>query len=125
MAPPEVLIREDDANQRFHDFSEARPKLAFANERTFLAYMHVLVLLGGISLGLLNFQQKEGLISSTIFAILVILGILYSLNSYHSRAASIRMGREDVFTDRKGPTLLLVAFSVVAITNFTIRFSEL
>jgi uncharacterized membrane protein YidH (DUF202 family) len=35
-----------------------QPKLVFANERTFLAYMHAMLLLSGVALGMLNFGSK-------------------------------------------------------------------
>jgi len=35
-----------------------QPKLAFANERTFLAWAHFTVLLGAIAVGMLNFHPK-------------------------------------------------------------------
>lgn len=34
------------------------PKVSFANERTFLAWLHFTVVLGGLSVGLLNFGDK-------------------------------------------------------------------
>ncbi|KAF9270849.1 hypothetical protein L218DRAFT_61607 [Marasmius fiardii PR-910] len=106
------------------DTTSAETKLIFANERTFLSYMYLLVLLGGISLGLLNFGDKESLICATIFAILSVSGIIYSFNIYQSRVTAIRMGRQEIFTDRTGPTLLLLAFLVVMITNFSIQFRD-
>lgn len=34
------------------------PKVSFANERTFLSWLHFTVILGGLSVGLLNFGDK-------------------------------------------------------------------
>jgi uncharacterized membrane protein YidH (DUF202 family) len=34
------------------------PKVAFANERTFLSWLHFTVILGGLAVGLLNFGDK-------------------------------------------------------------------
>ena len=36
------------------------PKVSFANERTFLSWLHFTILLGGLSVGLLNFGDKVG-----------------------------------------------------------------
>ena len=36
------------------------PKVFFANERTFLSWLHFTVVLGGLSVGLLNFGDKAG-----------------------------------------------------------------
>ena len=37
------------------------PKVSFANERTFLSWLHFTVVLGGLAVGLLNFGDKVGL----------------------------------------------------------------
>ena len=37
------------------------PKVSFANERTFLSWLHFTVILGGLSVGLLNFGDKVSL----------------------------------------------------------------
>jgi uncharacterized membrane protein YidH (DUF202 family) len=34
------------------------PKISFANERTFLSWLHFTVILGGLAVGLLNFGDK-------------------------------------------------------------------
>ena len=36
------------------------PKVFFANERTFLSWLHFTVVLGGLAVGLLNFGDKVG-----------------------------------------------------------------
>jgi len=38
------------------------PKVSFANERTFLAWLHFTVVLGGLAVGLLNFGDKVRLL---------------------------------------------------------------
>ncbi|KAG7099886.1 hypothetical protein E1B28_001687 [Marasmius oreades] len=106
------------------DTASTEAKLIFANERTFLSYMYLLVLLAGISLGLLNFGDKEALILATIIAVLSILGMVYYLDVYQSRVTAIRMGGEEVFTDRTGPTFVVLALLVAAITNFMMQFKE-
>jgi len=44
------------------------PKVSFANERTFLSWLHFTVVLGGLAVGLLNFGDKAN--SSSIFLVL-------------------------------------------------------
>jgi uncharacterized membrane protein YidH (DUF202 family) len=39
------------------------PKVSFANERTFLSWLHFTVVLGGLAIGLLNFGDKVSLTS--------------------------------------------------------------
>lgn len=38
------------------------PKVSFANERTFLSWLHFTVVLGGLAIGLLNFGDKVRLV---------------------------------------------------------------
>ena len=47
------------------------PKVFFANERTFLSWLHFTVVLGGLAVGLLNFGDKVRVPSSdpTILAL--------------------------------------------------------
>ena len=44
---------------------KVEPKVAFANERTFLSWLHFTVVLGGLAVGLLNFGDKVRLSSSS------------------------------------------------------------
>lgn len=37
---------------------KVEPKVSFANERTFLSWLHFTVVLGGLAVGLLNFGDK-------------------------------------------------------------------
>lgn len=45
------------------------PKVSFANERTFLSWLHFTVVLGGLAVGLLNFGDKVGKISAAMFSV--------------------------------------------------------
>ncbi|KAG9317492.1 putative vacuolar transporter chaperone 1 [Chiua virens] len=44
------------------------PKVSFANERTFLSWLHFTVVLGGLAVGLLNFGDQVGRISAAMFS---------------------------------------------------------
>ena len=44
------------------------PKVSFANERTFLSWLHFTVVLGGLAVGLLNFGDRVGKISAAMFS---------------------------------------------------------
>lgn len=46
------------ANKRIALPVRVEPKVAFANERTFLSWLHFTVVLGGLAVGLLNFGDK-------------------------------------------------------------------
>ena len=69
------------------------PKVFFANERTFLSWLHFCIVLGGLALGLLNFGDRVGQISGIIFTIVAMMFIVYALMLYQWRAHQIRNRR--------------------------------
>ncbi|KAH9045475.1 vacuolar transporter chaperone 1 [Lactarius pseudohatsudake] len=114
------------ANKRIALPVRVEPKVSFANERTFLSWLHFTVVLGGLAVGLLNFGDKAsvGKISAAVFSLLAVGIMGYALYTYHWRANSIRRGGRGPFDDRLGPTLLCAALLVSVIVNFVLRFTE-
>jgi len=100
------------------------PKVSFANERTFLSWLHFTVVLGGLAVGLLNFGDKVGKISAAMFSVVAMAIMIYALYTYHWRAASIRRGGRGPYDDRLGPTILCIALLIAIIVNFVLRFTE-
>lgn len=93
-------------------------KTFFANERTFLSWLRFTLLLGALSIGLLNFSDHIGRVSAVIFTVLAMIVMVYALFNFHSRAN--RIGRKDLgdFSDKYGPAVL-TSFMVVAVSlNF-------
>lgn len=66
------------------------PKVFFANERTFLSWLHFCIVLGGLALGLLNFGDSVGQIAGVIFTGVSMLFMFYALFLYQWRAEKIR-----------------------------------
>ncbi|KAF8709692.1 RNI-like protein, partial [Rhizoctonia solani] len=85
------------------------PKVFFANERTFLSWLHFTVVLGGLAVGLLNFGDKVGRISAGMFSLVAIAVMIYALVTYHWRAAAIAKRGSGPYDDRLGPTILCIA----------------
>jgi uncharacterized membrane protein YidH (DUF202 family) len=75
------------------------PKVFFANERTFLSWLHFCIVLGGLALGLLNFGDRVGQISGIIFTVVAMMFIVYALMLYQWRAHQIRNRRNFFKTD--------------------------
>jgi len=100
------------------------PKVSFANERTFLSWLHFTVVLGGLAVGLLNFGDRVGKISAALFSFVAMAIMVYALYTYHWRAASIRRGGRGPYDDRFGPTVLCIALLIAVIVNFVLRFTE-
>ncbi|KAI9490634.1 VTC domain-containing protein [Zychaea mexicana] len=98
-------------------------KTYFANERTFLAWLQFTLLLGGLAIGLLNFSDKVGQISSGIFTALSLGAMIYALYNYHERADRVTRNDTGEFSDKYGPGVL-TAFVVLAISiNFYLRLT--
>ena len=98
------------------------PKVFFANERTFLSWMNFSVILGTLSVGLLNFSHDSvGQGSAIAFTVVAICTMGYALYTYHWRAKEIRMRGSGGFDDRYGPTLLSVALVVAVVVNLVLR----
>lgn len=100
------------------------PKVFFANERTFLSWLHFTVVLGGLAVGLLNFGDKVGKISAAMFSVIALGIMIYALFVYHWRASAIRKRGTGPYDDRLGPTLLCIALFIAIVTNFILRFTE-
>ena len=52
---------------------KVEPKVSFANERTFLSWLHFTVVLGGLAVGLLNFGDR---VSASVDSCLVVQAVL-------------------------------------------------
>ncbi|EIN10830.1 vacuolar transporter chaperone 1 [Punctularia strigosozonata HHB-11173 SS5] len=112
------------ANKRIALPVRVEPKVSFANERTFLSWLHFTVVLGGLAVGLLNFGDKVGKISAAMFSVVAMGVMLYALYQYHWRASSIRKGGRGPYDDRLGPTILCLALLLATVVNFVLRFTE-
>ncbi|CAO3642199.1 unnamed protein product [Cunninghamella blakesleeana] len=100
------------------------PKVFFANERTFLSWLHFTVVLGGLAIGLLNFGDKIGQISALIFTIIAMFVMLYSLYTFHWRANKIRNRLNASYDDRFGPSMLCVLLLAGVTVNLYLRMAD-
>jgi len=99
------------------------PKVFFANERTFLSWLHFAVVLGGLAVGLLNFGDKVGKISAGMYTVVAMGVMIYALFIYQSRAKAIRQRTGAPYDDRLGPTVLCICLLAAIITNFVLKFT--
>ncbi|KAI8890466.1 SPX-domain-containing protein [Backusella circina FSU 941] len=98
-------------------------KTYFANERTFLHWLKFTLLLGGLAIGLLNFSDKIGRISASIFTLISMSVMIYALYNYHDRANRVQRNELGDFSDKYGPAVLTL-FVIVAIgINMFLRLS--
>ncbi|PVU96121.1 hypothetical protein BB561_001394 [Smittium simulii] len=98
------------------------PKVFFANERTFLAWLNFSMMLGSLSLALMNFGDENGRIAGATFTIVSILAMLYALSLFHWRADRITYESLGPYDDRIGPTFLVLSLFVAVTLNFYYKF---
>ncbi|KAG1861089.1 VTC domain-containing protein [Suillus tomentosus] len=86
-----------------------KPKVYFANERTFLKWLSFAVLIGTIATTLLNFvpaDDPRGLISAALFTLAALLAIAYSAIIFVYRALRLRArSAEGLYYDKYVPTI--------------------
>ena len=99
------------------------PKVFFANERTFLAWMHSSVLLAGASVAIVS-MSDDNLLNQLYGVILLPIAIafmIYSMHMYGKRAMMIRRRAPGPYEDVIGPAVLAVALMLSIVTQFTIK----
>lgn len=111
--PNEIMVK------KIHIPVRVEPKVFFANERTFLNWIHFSIFLGGIATALIGLGDKKAKISGLLFTFVSMLFTLYALYLYHWRAERIKMRDPGPYDDRLGPTMLAIVFLTALITNVT------
>lgn len=103
------------------------PKVFFANERTFLAWLHSSVLLAGASVAIVSLS-RDNLLSQLYGIILLPLAIAfitYSMHQYGRRAQMIRRRSPGPYEDIIGPSVLAVALILSIVAQFTIKLYQI
>ncbi|CDZ96566.1 Protein involved in vacuolar polyphosphate accumulation, contains SPX domain [Phaffia rhodozyma] len=124
---PEMVRFSAPAGKRISVPVRIEPKVIFANERTFLRWLHVAVLLAGISTGLLNFVSVDdtaGMYSAFAFTLCALISVAYSAGMFGYRAISLRKRRDARYHDDLGPTLLGGIIIVALGINFILRLKS-
>lgn len=104
------------------------PKVFFANERTFLAWMHLSVILAGASIAILAFADAQNPYSQLYGVILLpvaIAFIVYSMYQYARRASMIRHRHPGPYEDTTGPTVLGIMLMLSILAQFSLKLYEM
>ncbi|KAI7891580.1 VTC domain-containing protein [Mucor mucedo] len=112
----------ENANKKQKVKVRVEPKVFFANERTFIAWLQFCALLLTVALNLLNFGDT---ISRTVGGIFIGLsaGIaIYALYRFEKRAWMINRRIDGRYDDIWGPAVLCLLLVVALIVNFYLRF---
>jgi uncharacterized membrane protein YidH (DUF202 family) len=99
------------------------PKVHFANERTFLAWLEFSIIIGSIAATLLNFGDSISMASAWAFTILADAALLYSLGVYVWRVRMIKARRAVSYHDRVGPTVLCLGLLGAVAAAFGLRLT--
>ncbi|KAF9456751.1 hypothetical protein BDZ94DRAFT_1274865 [Collybia nuda] len=101
-------------------------KVWFANERTWVAWLNVSVLLGTLSLALFNASKDQIATNfAYIYALTSIGVLLYAFLLYQHRITMIRRRDPGHFDAIWGPVILAVILFTAVLLNFIIRVREL
>jgi len=101
-------------------------KVWFANERTWISYLNISLLLGALSLALFNASNDSVARNFAItYAIISVGVIVYGYVTYQKRITMIRKRDPGFFDEIIGPVFICVALFFAILSNFIIRVQEL
>lgn len=105
---------------------KVEPKVFFANERTFLAWLHMSVTLASISIAIVAFaeQNEWSQLYGLMLMPVAIAFCCYSLYTYIKRAGMIRRKEPGPYEDRTGPIVLASMLGAAIIGNFVVKIIE-
>ena len=104
--------------KRIHVPVRVEPKVQFAIERTFLEWLQISILLGGIAGFLLNFGDSVSVGIAFAFTAVAVVFLLYSLGMYLWRVNNIRERRAVRYHDKYGTTAICLLLVVSVVINF-------
>ncbi|KAM0673198.1 hypothetical protein GVAV_003363 [Gurleya vavrai] len=98
------------------------PKVFFANERTFLSWLHFSIFIGGIGTAMMGLGDKKAVWSGIVFIFVSVLFALYALYLYFWRAGKIRTRDPGPYDDLYGPALLVAVFLCAMLLSIFFKF---
>jgi len=101
-------------------------KVWFANERTWIAYLNMAILISTLAVALFNASKDDVTRYFAYFYALVSIGILiYGYFLYQHRITMIRSRDPGHFDAIFGPIIISILLFAAVLANFVIRFREL
>jgi uncharacterized membrane protein YidH (DUF202 family) len=102
-------------------------KVWLANQRTFIKWQHVSVLLASLSLGLYNAAGKENNVARSLAVVYTLVAVFtgvwgYGVYIWRSRLIERRSGRD--FDAVAGPVVVCVGLAVALVLNFGFKASH-
>ncbi|CUS15387.1 unnamed protein product [Tuber aestivum] len=107
---------------------QVEAKVWLANQRTFLKWQHVSVLLASLSLGLYNAAGKHNYIAKWLAVVYTAIAIFaagwgYTMYMWRSRLIRERSGKD--FDNILGPTVVCLALAVALAVNFAFQYRNM
>ena len=96
------------------------PKVYLANERTFLSWLSVGMLIGGVATALLNYGSNSTLTASIGFFIAALFIIGYSTYKYLWRVLMIREKKAVAYGDKFGPNMICGVIFLAIFLNYLV-----
>ncbi|EMC96005.1 hypothetical protein BAUCODRAFT_34774 [Baudoinia panamericana UAMH 10762] len=110
--------------KKIHVPVRVEPKVSFAAERTFLAWLEFSIILGSIAATLLNFGDNISLASAWAFTIVAVIALFYSMGLYVWRVSNIKRRRAVNYHDKWGPSFLCAGLIGAVAISFASRLSN-
>ncbi|EJW03825.1 hypothetical protein EDEG_01883 [Edhazardia aedis USNM 41457] len=115
-------IQIDVEDKRIAIPVRVEPKVFFANERTFLSWLHFSIFIGGIGTAMMGLGDTKAVYSGMVFIGTSILFAIYALYLYFWRAGMIRIRDPGPYDDLYGPAFLVVVFLAAMILSVLFKF---
>ncbi|KAF5382170.1 hypothetical protein D9615_004466 [Tricholomella constricta] len=101
-------------------------KVWFANERTWVAWLNISILIGTLAIALFNASNDEVATNFAYVYALISIGVLiYAFVLYQYRISMIRRRDPGHFDSVAGPVILGVALFIAVLLNFVIRVRDM
>ncbi|KAF9037683.1 hypothetical protein BJ165DRAFT_1416904 [Panaeolus papilionaceus] len=100
-------------------------KVWFANERTWVSWLNISILLATLALGLFNASKDD--IAQTfafVYALISVCTLIYGYVLYQHRISMIRRRDPGHFDALAGPVILSIALFMAVLANFVIRGTQ-
>lgn len=119
--PPQVRVPK-----KIKTSVKVEGKVWFANERTWISWLNVSILLATLSLGLFN-SSKDDIARNFayVYAFISVAILVYGYALYQHRISMIRRRDPGHFDFLAGPIVLSIALFCAVLANFVIRVREL
>jgi uncharacterized membrane protein YidH (DUF202 family) len=106
---------------------KVEPKLFFANERTFISWLHMAVVMASIAIGVLAFTPTDAMAQDFAMCLMPIalMFVGYALRTYLVRSEKIKSRDANRWDDPYGPVILTSCLVIALLVQFCLKLSEL